>query len=155
VARHRHDCWCGISAVVEMTTAAWDGETLAVDSRLSDGNDVIVTERAKKLFKVGDKWIATSGAREQGLMFVQWMKDGQPADKRPVLDDFRALVKIGNRCYRYEQKCVAMQCVGKAAIGGGYEIALTAMACGKTAREAVRMAAKFNCATNGRIQATP
>lgn len=138
-----------------MTTIAYDGKTLAVDSRISDNQDTITSERGKKLFKVGDKWIAFSGDWQDAMLALDWFRAGEPKDKKPQLDNLTAFVKIGSRCYRYEKKLARWEVKAPAATGSGYEFALAAMACGKTARQAIQLAAKFNLTTNSRIQATP
>lgn len=138
-----------------MTTIAFDGKTLATDSRTCTGSDTIVGERTKKLFKVGGWWLAFSGNSQNCAAALQWFKAGMPEDKPKLENNFSVLTWNGHRLIRYECGLVPMpQNVKIAASGSGIDIALGAMAAGATAAEAVRIASRFDPFTNNRVQAS-
>lgn len=138
-----------------MTTLAFDGKTLATDSRTCTGSNTVVCERTQKLFKVNGWWLAFSGNSQDCAAALQWFKDGMP-DNRPKLEDnFSVLTWSGRKLVRYECGLVPMlQRVKIAAGGSGIDIALGAMAAGATAAEAVRIASRFDPFTNSRVQAS-
>lgn len=140
-----------------MTTIAWDGKTLAVDSRTT-GSNIIRSERTQKLWKIADFWIACSGDYQDVLLAVEWFRNGMPDTDKPKLNDPGGLVVIkkrGRKAFRYEGNLVGWDVAASfAAAGSGFEIALGAMAMGATAEEAVKVAARFDPGTNKRVQAS-
>lgn len=135
-----------------MTTIAWDGVTLAVDSRMM-GGDMIRSEDTQKLFRVGDAWVAISGGYEDALAAVDWLRKGSPKEKPELGDSFCMLVAQDGKVRRYEQKLVGFDCIAEwVAAGSGYEVALGAMAAGASAIEAVKIAARFDPSTNDKVQ---
>lgn len=135
-----------------MTTIAWDGETLAVDSQMTDSYDAITGRRVQKLFKVGERWIALSGDMQDCVLALRWFQRGEPEGERPELNNFVGFVKAGRDCYRYEKKLARWKVENPAATGSGYQYALGAMASGKTAGEAIKIAARFDSSTGGIVQ---
>lgn len=136
-----------------MTTIAFDGKRLAVDSRTCTGSDTIVNERTKKLFKVGKCWIAMSGNSQNCAIALQWFRDGMPKEKPELQDNFSAYVWDGQKLVRYECALTPMpQNVKIAAGGSGIDVALGALAAGADAVQAVKIAARFDPFTNSRVQ---
>lgn len=136
-----------------MTTIAFDGKRLAVDSRLTTASDTIVGERHKKLFKVGATWIAFAGNAQNCVIALRWFKAGMPDERPKIEDSFSAFAWDGLHLVRYECGLVGMpQRVKIAAGGSGIDVALGALAAGANAVEAVKIAARFDPFTNSRVQ---
>lgn len=136
-----------------MTTIAFDGKRLAVDSRITTASDTVVIERAKKLWKIGALWIAFAGNSQDMMLAVQWFRDGMPESKPKLDSNFSAFSWDGKRLCRYECGLVPMpQNVKFAAGGSGIDVALGAMAAGANAVQAVKIAARFDPFTNARVQ---
>lgn len=142
-----------------MTTIAWDGKTLAVDSRMT-GGAVIRSENAVKLHRIemsGEPvWLAGCGEMNDILLALEWYREGSRRDAKPDLSDgFAALILRGGRAYRVECALIEWDVAAPfAAAGSGVELALGAMAMGATAVEAVKIAARFDPGTNDRIRST-
>lgn len=134
-----------------MTTIAWDGEILAVDSRMC--GSMIRSEKAKKLHKIGNIYVAGCGNMEDVIAMVEWVKNGKPKEKPLLHDSFAALVWERGKVYRYEQKLFPFPIAAPfAAAGSGYEVALGAMSMGADAIKAVRIASKFDPQTNNIVR---
>ena len=136
-----------------MTTIAFDGQRLAVDSRVVN-DTMICYERAKKLWFIRGRWIAFCGSIESMMIAVQWFKAGMPKEKPQVSKNFGALAwDMRRRPVFYEDGLVAIP-EGREllAYGSGAHFALGAMAAGATAVEAVKIAARFDPNTNSRVQ---
>jgi len=138
-----------------MTTIAWDGKTLAVDSRATTSG-VIRSDRVKKLWKIGDEWIAVSGRFDETMLVVEWIRAGRPQDRKPTLsEDFGAMILRRKKLYRIESKLAEWPIDAPFAAGGsGFEIALGAMAAGADAVTAVKIASRFDTGTGGRVRAS-
>ena len=140
-----------------MTTIAWDGKTLAVDSRMTGGN-VVRSERVQKLWKINDFWIAGCGDYQDVLLAVAWFRGGMPSADKPKFNDPGGLVILmqkGRSVWRYEGNLVGWNVAAQfVAAGSGFEIALGALAMGATAAEAVKIAARFDPGTNKRVRSS-
>jgi hypothetical protein len=137
-----------------LTTVAWDGKKLAVDSRVM--GSCIRSEAGVKLFHVEELWIAGSGNYEDVLLAVKWYRDGCPDIKPTLGDDFAMLIKRGERVYRVEKRLMEWEVIAPfVAAGSGVELALGAMAMGASAIEAVKIASRFDAGTNDVVQHTP
>jgi hypothetical protein len=139
-----------------VTTIAWDGKTLAVDSRMVGGT-VIRSERAEKLYRLSDgSWLAGCGQMQDVLLAVRWYNEGaKPEDKPSLSDEFAALILRGGEAYRVEEKLIEWSVNAPfAAAGSGVELALGAMAAGASAVDAVRIAARFDPGTNSTVRHT-
>jgi hypothetical protein len=142
--------------LVGVTTIAWDGKTLAVDSRMT-GGCMVRSEEAKKLFALENgSYLAGCGEMQDVLLAVEWLNDGAKKDEKPTLgDEFAALIMDCGRCYRIEKKLLRWDvCAPFAAAGSGYEVALGAMAAGADAVRAVEIASRFDPGTNARVHYT-
>ena len=133
-----------------MTVIAWDGKTIAADKQSNYGN----TKRiATKLFRANDCIIGFAGNVAIGQEVVDWFtRDGMPKDFPPQARDKEDFVSL---LIAYKTGCVSEitrspfpdSLTGKVAIGSGRDFALAAMHLGKSAVEAVEVAALFdvNC----------
>lgn len=129
-----------------MTVIAWDGITLAADKRsISSGLARTVT----KIFRVGNSVVAIAGSLDQGLLMVEWVRNGCNPDTFPDSqkdsDDWATVVvanESGVRSYERTPYPIIIEDTFWAA-GSGRDFALTAMHLGKTAAEAVNIASIF------------
>ncbi|NIT13220.1 MAG: hypothetical protein GTN99_02950 [Candidatus Dadabacteria bacterium] len=141
-----------------MTTIAFDGKILAADSRIGgDYND----DTGAKIQQVGSAYIGIAGSVSAALLFIKWFRD--QTKPRPEFaddnNDFYCLVirKEGKKRRKwtasvYDNNMVKMETGTPAAIGSGSPYAIAAMACGKNAIDAVKIARQFDPYTGGRIK---
>jgi len=146
-----------------MTTIAYRDGILAADSRVTHGEDGSArTHTCKKLFrktitqgkKTFEVVIATAGESSPGMVFVDWYGTGKPIPDifLHLGGDFTCLVLTPQGLFEYDVYCRAEEVLDDFyAIGSGAKVALGAMACGKSAIEAVRIAARYDPYTGGRI----
>lgn len=131
-----------------MTVIAWDGRTLAADKRTNFGSVVLTTT---KLRKYPDGRLAgaagPSGACRAAL---DWLADGgDPAKYTAEIKDVHLLmIRPDGSAWMFDGSAVPMRIEDSfCAIGSGMSEAMVAMACGKTAAEAVELTARYvsNC----------
>lgn len=147
-----------------MTTIAARGGSIAADSRETWSNDegASSVHACKKLFRkrVGkgrrahDVILATAGESSPGMIFVDWYGSGlaPPTQLLAFESDFTILILKPKGMYVADAYCREVPVLDKFfAIGSGRQAALAAMHCGKSAREAVRIAARIDPYTGGRI----
>lgn len=133
-----------------MTTVAWDGKEMAADSQATNGTLIL---SSTKIFKADNYIMAFTGSIDEGYMFkaildeeiktkdcrftkgfcgLVWQEDGT------IEEYFDTMVPVPVE----EKYCTA---------GSGSEIALAALMCGKSAREAVELAKKLDIYTGGKV----
>jgi len=146
-----------------MTTIAYRDGIIAADSRVTYGEDQQARiHTCKKLFrkrvtqgkKSFDVIIATAGESSPGLVFVDWYGSGKPVPDifLHLGGDFLCLVLTPSGLFEYDVYCRGDEVSDDFyAIGSGAGVALGAMHCGKSAVEAVRIAARVDPYTGGRI----
>lgn len=134
-----------------MTTIAYKAGIIAADSRetCEDESAGVTTNRCEKLFRkrVGkrDVVIATAGDSYSGMLFVDWYGTGKDAPASLLaLDsdqDFDVLILDRGKVLVANHLCRSIEVIDPfCAIGSGRKAALAAMHCGRSAREAVRIA---------------
>lgn len=130
-----------------MTVIAWDGRELAADRKRTIYH---TPTPARKVWRARAKdgrrfLVGCAGEIEDCVQFVRWIKSQNP-EQKPAPTNFGALViDERRRIWLVEQKLVYFQVREKLwAIGSGADYALAAMACGKSAAEAVRIAIRFD-----------
>lgn len=130
-----------------MSTVAWDGRSLAADRQCCGG----FKARTTKVWRLPDgSLFGGAGIIEQILAVRAWLEEG--GDKPERLDDFSGILIESGRAYRLEEKLIRDRIVERChAVGSGAPFAITAMALGKTAREAVLIAARFDPRTGGGV----
>jgi 20S proteasome alpha/beta subunit len=133
-----------------MTTIAWDGKTLAADSRATSSG---MPYKAIKIFRLDDGAIfAGSGDYGQVCVVKDWV-ECSIGKSRPVADDFAGLYVAANgEAYRLESSLIMLPLHEQFhAIGSGRDFAMAAMHCGRSAREAVEIAAIYDVFTGGDV----
>lgn len=140
-----------------MTTIAWDGMTLAGDSRVSHG-DIVLPERMRKVI-IGTKGhiAAIAGAVDmQCEVFFDWVKNGCQGDPVfPKADSTFILVTPGGVVQELtkHENVSKVNHWGYYAWGSGRNFALGALSNGCTAVKAVETGIKFDPYSGGRITA--
>jgi ATP-dependent protease HslVU (ClpYQ) peptidase subunit len=146
-----------------MTTIAYRDGVLAADSRVTvDYGSGARKHTCKKLFrkrvtegkKSFDVIIATAGESSPGMVFVDWYGSGTsvPDIFLHIDADFTCLVLTPDGLFEYDTFCRGEKIEEDFyAIGSGAMAALAAMHCGKSALDAVRIAARVDTYTGGRI----
>lgn len=140
-----------------MTVIAWDGKTLAADRRRSTEYGMIdeVTKCGASVTAAPDSWPylwAISGKAAIALELLEWFHAGQdpfafPASARGG-DATLVIIDDEGACF-YTRGPIAEPINRKIwATGTGGDLAIGAMHCGKTAREAVEIASIY-CAWCG------
>ncbi len=136
-----------------MTTIAWDGRTLAGDRR---GNAAGMAYEVCKLRRTGDgRLLGFSGDIGVGMLMLDWLDRGGARPPQQDTERWATVLEItpDGACWchgrdarwRIEQPFFA--------IGSGRDFALAAMALGRTAAEAVDLAARFDTGTGNGVDA--
>jgi hypothetical protein len=133
-----------------VTTIAWDGKTLAAD-RLCSSNGVRRT--FCKIHDCGAYYYAGAGALEDVIRIAEWIRGGAKAEDRPDLDEGGgwglAIDRPTGHVFHVTGKRVVLARFLDAhhAEGSGRDFALSAMALGMSAVDAVKHAARFDIGT--------
>lgn len=138
-----------------MTTIAWDGKTLAIDSKMCSA-DIIESITIQKLYlDIGEyKAVAFCGGYAEALDVIDWLKAGRK-DDFPKGDSGCVLCVDGKGSlysYNFTGKGRRILRKGVYADGSGWLLALGAMDAGATAVEAVKIAGNRDVYTGGRIR---
>lgn len=153
-----------------MTTVAFDGKTLAADSRATEEDGSAKTDRFTKLYRIqskvdpvrGEVLVAAAGCEFAGELFKRWLERGGEPDlvSRGVVEDpdegspLDALIVHESGAYTANHLGVLIKVRDRCwAHGTGRQGALVAMDLGMDATEAVRRARKFDVYTGGRVVA--
>lgn len=134
-----------------MTTIAFDGKIMAADSRMV--GDFIEPADAAKVHRIKGSLYGAAGTAESCELFFDWVRDGKPGEKPKVGSDFEALEYDGKVLLWYGEKVRGVKLGSPNAIGSGSKFAQAAMVCGKTARQAVKVAMQLDPGTGGRVRA--
>lgn len=136
-----------------MTTIAWDGRTLAADTRNTNGNTAWCGE---KLHRLADGRLF-AGCSDAGAVIaaVEWLND--PSQGKPQIDKetgFCGLLVKRDGSVWYVDRYLAPQRVSQPfiAAGSGRDFAMAAMHLGKSAVDAIEVAAEFDIYTGGPIR---
>jgi hypothetical protein len=131
-----------------MTVIAWDGKTLAADKLACNGQTKTVVT---KIARCGNELIGVCGDLSIGMELRDWYARGAaredyPASNRdPDKGASLIVIRANGECWKYESSPAPFkQEAEHCAFGSGSPEALVAMACGKTAAEAVALASRFN-----------
>lgn len=132
-----------------MTTIAWDGTTLAADTLLTGG---YAYHGYSKVYRFRDGSVgAFSGdvaAMQAAQRWLDSISDVEPVGEWTAIRVF----PDGSATLLWDNGCV-LDITGRlAATGSGQEFALGAMASGKSPKEAVEIAARYDVATGGPVE---
>ena len=139
-----------------MTTVAYRDGLIAGDSLVSMGSH-IATKRFCKIIKTETHLAGFSGDAQYASSFLEWVRGGCNERRIPKgdtgeIDAFT--VDREGMIVSYGDKMTPMR-MGRLpfyAIGSGWAYALGAMEMGATADQAVKIAAKHDTATGGRVR---
>ncbi len=136
-----------------MTTIAWDGRILAVDSQTNSG-EIILSQDEDKLFRnIGIyKAIAFTGVLQEAVVFTDWVVGGMKKDS-PAFEGCAMCIDDKGWLYVFDGKYKGRPLIVKHqdANGSGYQIALGAMYAGANAIEAVEIACMRDVYTGGKV----
>ena len=131
-----------------MSIVAWDGKTLAADKQATNNGMRHLTTKLKRGRSL--RVFAYTGDQDSAEGMLQWFEDGADAAKFPAYQNdkerwARLIVASEGGLVIYERTPHPIL-VDDAfmAWGAGRDYAMGAMACGKTAREAVEIAMRFD-----------
>lgn len=146
-----------------MTTIAWDGKTLAVDSGNTLG-DTMLPGGCKKLWrldlvnpKLPPDWMTFTGETQDGLAFLGWLASMETIAQPKLDESFAALVWNPRDKVLLRYECKLWPHVVEApfyASGSGREYALAAMHLGHSAEVAVAVACEFDVWSRGPVQSS-
>lgn len=147
-----------------MTTIACRDGVLAGDSRVTDGGEEgpSVHSNTVKVFRIKSgphkgHIVGITGTFSAGLMFVRWYEDSgaEPppeADSEDSDNEFEALILRPDGVFMADNNCELMRVVDPfVATGSGGAAATAAMHCGKSAVEAIEIAALCDLRTGGPV----
>jgi len=136
-----------------MTTIAWDGKTLAADRRVS--YDSVSDANTTKIVKTDNGLCGAAGNTSIGAAFKRWFVHGEEGDPPPLEKNGQEasafIIREAGVRLHYDQFGWFQADPGPFAIGSGWEIAIGAMKSGKSAAEAVQIAAKLDGYTGSDI----
>lgn len=130
-----------------MTIVAWDGKTLAADKRAENAG---LSRTVTKIFRIDNLLVGVAWNLCAGLEMIEWVKNGRkPSDfpeiQRDKNERSNFLVIENGKLLVYETSPQPIIFEDEFfAFGSGRDYALAAMACGKSAKEAVEIACMFD-----------
>jgi ATP-dependent protease HslVU (ClpYQ) peptidase subunit len=131
-----------------MTTIAWDGTTLAADRRATLGS---VRMTVCKIGRGRDgNLVGVSGTAALIEAVLHWLcEGGERPEGQDDKGDFCAVLEVTaeGEVYRHERLGRFRVLDRFFAVGSGADFAMAAMHCGRTAAEAVAVAAHFDTMT--------
>lgn len=134
-----------------MTTIAYDGKTLAADSRATSSG---MPYKVVKIFTLADgSLFAGSGDYGQIIAVKEWLENTD--SQKPNAADFAGLLVTSDGVLFRIEETLGRLPVHEAfhAIGSGRDFAMAAMHCGRTAREAIEIASLYDVFTGGEVMA--
>jgi ATP-dependent protease HslVU (ClpYQ) peptidase subunit len=142
-----------------MTTVVFKDGVMAGDSRGNDVNigNIIIPKVFRKKIKGKTYLFGVAGYWDAALMFIEWYKTRDKELKERLIrlpgeSGFDVLIWDGVKLmYSDEFMYLTELTEPYYAIGSGAAYAITAMDCGKSARQAVQMAMKRDSNTAGRV----
>ncbi len=136
-----------------MTTIAWDGRTLAADTRATNNG---YPSSHSKIYALPDgRHYAGCGSAGDVIRIVEWLQTGGKNADSPTFEDGGSwgIVVGPGELWSVQGKRPTLIPIRDAflADGSGRDFAIAAMAFGKTAREAVEFAMRFDVFTGGAV----
>lgn len=145
-----------------MTTIATDGKTVAFDTLITAGGQIV--GHIDKAVEIAPGIIVAGGGSHEAVQtFIEWMRMTWKSDTRvpkPKLanrEGFRGILVDTNAgaCWGYEEKLFPFRTQLPYTLGEGGDVAIGAMLAGKTPLEAVKIASTLYPATGGEIKFLP
>lgn len=145
-----------------MTTIATDGRTVAFDTLITAGGQIV--GHIDKAVEIAPGIIVAGGGSHEAVQtFIEWMRMTWKSDTRvpkPKLanrEGFRGILVDTNAgaCWGYEEKLFPFRTQLPYTLGEGGDVAIGAMLAGKTPLEAVKIASTLYPATGGQIKFLP
>jgi len=131
-----------------MTTIAATKSVMAADSSASDDNGRV---SVRKLFRVPGGVLGFAGVASVGPRLAQWLINERRGDP-PDMSDTHALLITGDAIWFFDEVPHPYEILDPfCTLGSGGQAATAAMHCGKSPKEAVKIAAKIDTFTGGRI----
>lgn len=146
-----------------MTTIAYDGVTLAADGLCTSGN-AIHGRNQEKVFALQVNWggtkipayFAAAGSIENTWIARAYLEGEDilsPKRRLSLPESFDGLIVLGDgQCFSVEGTMTPFPCEYPCSLGSGANFALAAMTMGKSAIEAVEVAAQLDVYTGGTIR---
>lgn len=139
-----------------MTVIACDGTTMVADSMMVMGSE-IQSVSCRKMYRVGGAVVGIAGAVGVALTVITWLDAlyaGEEVGEYPdKAGEAHLLIMHPNGEVNALDGAGHEFPMGKpVAIGSGGTIAVTAMRCGKTVKQAAAMAAKYDAFCGGKIR---
>lgn len=133
-----------------MTTIVCNREEMAADSLLSGASRAMTT----KIHRTKHGIIGAAGHWAECNAFIQWFAKGDENAKPPNMDEVSVLLLTNSgKILCYDGYHIPYELKDKyAAIGSGEYAAMAAMYCGKTPKEAVKIASLVDSLTGGPIK---
>jgi len=137
-----------------MTTIAYKDGVIAADGRIVQGMAITSDDFDKRIMQDGIAFFLSGAVGDQNFL-IDCYRNGPPSDMPDA--DVDALVVDEGELYEVGASFECYYCVpnhrgNPMALGSGSLHALTAMDLGCSAREAVKMAAKRDAGTGGKIR---
>lgn len=133
-----------------MTTVAANRKMMAADSQATGGDGSRMG--CVKLHKIGKLIVGFCGSLSDGHRFIDAMKAGEDVDGG-LDESFGALILSSSGLWYYENSLHPIKVVDKfIAIGSGASAAMGAMHMGADPKKAVKIAAKCDSYTGGRVR---
>lgn len=127
---------------------------MASDSMLS--GDCGPSYSAVKIYRLKDALLGVAGVFASCVEFVNWLKAGGDREKLPEMEGVCALKLTPKGIWFYDECATPYAVRDKfAALGSGEQAALAALHLGLSPKDAVKVAAKVDCGTGGRIVVKP
>ena len=136
-----------------MTTIATDGKSVAADG-LGTVNNLVVERAGEKVRKLRDgSLLGVAGDAFALDQIADWLEAGAvPADRPEGLKVDVLLIRPGGSALMCGNSLRLTACDLPYAIGSGGDLAMGAMAAGKSPAEAVEIAARYDINTGGRVR---
>ena len=132
-----------------MTTAAWDGKTLAVDRQMTSGDLKTI---GLKLHRLGRyRYAVYAGDFDQCNQMLDWLRASGKRAKKPTPTEASVLLLDTRKrvCVLYENSLTPLAIQAPYAIGSGSGPALAAMLLGHDAKKAIEVASQLDIYTGG------
>jgi len=139
-----------------MTVVVSDGKTMCADSRMSVGSEV-QSVSCRKLHRIGQSVVGFAGAIGIAYAVIAWLEAlyaGEEVGEYPDKDGEALLLILhpNGEINMLDGAGHEFPAGNPVAIGSGGTIAVTALRCGLSIKDAVKMAVKYDCFCGGKVR---